>query len=341
MVLILTEREDPHADVVETKLKRRGAEVYRFDYREFPQAAALSIKYTGRKKEIRLGCGDRQIDLSRCTSGWLRRPGKPIVDEVQQRLLHAYAEEECFQVLLDTWNTLDTAWLPGPIWAIRRADCKQLQLELAAALGFEIPPTLITSDPDEFLDFYRQHGGQLIDKTPSVVLAASQRTGMELMRFTQPVTTRDVGYARRLRYSPMLFQPRVPKRFELRITVVGEEVLAAEIHSQATHRTKLDWRHYDWGHTPYRPHALPAEVREQCLRLVAQLGLRYGAIDMIVTPDDRYVFLEINPNGQWLWVEQQAGLPISDAICEALIRPSRPSAPPWALPGCAQQERIP
>lgn len=49
------------------------------------------------------------------------------------------------------------------------------------------------------------------------------------------------------------------------------------------------------------------------------MGLCYGAIDMVVTPDERYVFIEINPNGQYLWVEQATGLPISDAICDLLI----------------------
>jgi glutathione synthase/RimK-type ligase-like ATP-grasp enzyme len=118
-----------------------------------------------------------------------------------------------------------------------------------------------------------------------------------------------------------MFQGHIPKKFELRITVVDHEVLAAEIHSQSTQRTRLDWRHYDHSHTPHRIHQLPERVRRACLDMVSRLGLRFGAIDMIVTPDDRYVFLEINPNGQWLWAEQQTGLPISDAVCAALLRP--------------------
>ena len=236
------------------------------------------------------------------------------------------------RILQDTWNALDIPWLPGPIHALRRADNKQLQLQLATRLGMEIPPTLITSDPDEFLEFYRQHGGHIIDKFPSTVMAATQRTGGTLMRFTQAVNTRDVGYARRLRHSPMLFQAQVPKRFELRITVVGDQVLAAEIHSQATRRTQLDWRHYDWGHTPYRVHRLPQAIRYACLELVASLGLRFGAIDMIVTPDGRYVFLEINPNGQWLWIQDETGLPIADALCTTLMNPTRHSPAPYTSP---------
>lgn len=331
MILIFTESQDVHADLVEAKLRRQGASVFRLDWAEFPSAASLSVEFSGGRKRVRLTRGREGLDLSECTAAWLRRPNKPQASaRVAHPLLRTYVEEECTQVLLDTWNTLDIPWLPGPPHAIRHADCKQLQLQWATELGLEIPPTLITNDPDAFLEFYRQHEGRLIDKLPSVVLAATVRTGNELMRYTQPVTTRDVGYARRLRHSPVLFQAQVPKQFELRITVVGEEVLAAEIHSQSTRRTQLDWRHYDWGHTPYRVHRLPDSIRRACLALVSRLGLRFGAIDMIVTPDGRYVFLEVNPNGQWLWIEEETGLPISDALCATLSgrAPRAPQARP-------------
>jgi glutathione synthase/RimK-type ligase-like ATP-grasp enzyme len=111
----------------------------------------------------------------------------------------------------------------------------------------------------------------------------------------------------------------VPKRFELRVTVVGEQVFAAEIHSQQTNRTRVDWRRYDLSHTPHLPHALPEHVQVKCVELVRRLGLCYGAIDLILTPDGRYVFLEINPSGQYMWIEERTGLPISEAVANLLV----------------------
>jgi MvdD-like protein with pre-ATP grasp domain len=329
MILILTEPKDLHANLVEARLRQRGARICRFDWSEFPRTASLSVEFRGGRKHVWLKRGGERLDLTECTAGWLRRPGKPLTPgTIPDALLRHYADEECLRLVQDIWNALDIPCLPGPLHAIRGADNKQLQLQLATELGLEIPPTLITSDPDEFLEFYREHEGRLIDKFPSTVMAASQRTGGSLMRFTQAVTTRDVGYARRLRHSPMLFQAQIPKRFELRITVVGDQVLPAEIHSQATRRTQLDWRHYDWGHTPYRVHRLPDAIRRACLEMVSRLGLRFGAIDMIVTPDGRYVFLEINPNGQWMWIEDETGLPIAEAICDTLLNPAGHSPTP-------------
>src|SRR5207249_969990 len=114
-------------------------------------------------------------------------------------------------------------------------------------------------------------------------------------------------------------QSYVPKHVELRITVVGQLVFAAEIHSQESNHTRYDWRQYDFYETPYFVHKLPSAVASRCVQLVERLGLCYGAIDMILTPDERYVFLEINPNGQYLWVEEATGLPISEAICNLLM----------------------
>jgi glutathione synthase/RimK-type ligase-like ATP-grasp enzyme len=184
-------------------------------------------------------------------------------------------------------------------------------------MGFELPPTLITNDPDEFLDFYNQHNGNIISKLLGI--AFTKHIGAKFNRYTEVVSKRNVGYAETVRYCPSIFQAYVPKKVELRITVIGEQVFAAEIHSQESHHTRYDWRRYDLYQTPHLPHDLPAEVRQLCVELTRKLGLCYGAIDMILTPDGRYVFIEINPNGQYLWIELLTELPITEALCDLLI----------------------
>jgi glutathione synthase/RimK-type ligase-like ATP-grasp enzyme len=192
-------------------------------------------------------------------------------------------------------------------------------------LGFELPPTLVTTSPTDFLAFYQIHNGNVVSKLAGT--AFFNAAGTTFCRYTEFVSKRDVGYAHSVRHAPVILQAYVPKRIELRITVVGEQVFAAEIHSQATNHTRHDWRRYDLDQTPHRPHELPDGLAQLCVRLTERLGLRYGAIDMILTPDGSYVFLEINPNGQYLWIEALTGLPISDAICDLLL-----SAPPPGRP---------
>jgi hypothetical protein len=184
---------------------------------------------------------------------------------------------------------------------------------------------LITNSASEFLEFARAHEGDVIDKVASG--GPFERTYPQLVRYTAKLTRRDLAYIGRLRNCPTTFQANVPKRFEVRATVVGSEVFAAEIHSQASRQASQDWRRFDLMNTPHKPHRLPPELARRCVALVHELGLSYGAIDLIVRPDGRYIFLEINPNGQYLWVEELTGLPISAAIADFLTTAARKPYP--------------
>jgi hypothetical protein len=193
---------------------------------------------------------------------------------------------------------------------------KAAQLALAAELGFEIAPTLFTTAPDDLLDFHRSQSGRIVGKVAGPVF--NRHYGPEIGRYTELVAPRDMVHARAIGLAPMIFQGYVDKRVELRITVVGTRAYAVEIHSQQARRTRHDWRRYDVARTPHRLHRLDPGIERRCIALTQRLGLHYGAIDMILTPDGRHVFVEINPNGQFLWLEQLTGAPIGDAIADWL-----------------------
>jgi glutathione synthase/RimK-type ligase-like ATP-grasp enzyme len=104
----------------------------------------------------------------------------------------------------------------------------------------------------------------------------------------------------------------------VRVTVVGASVFTAAIHSQHDEATRDDCRRKGLLNLPHRVHQLPDEEALRCCELVRRLGLQFGAIDLVYTPESRYVFLEINPNGQYGWVEERTGLSINRAIADAL-----------------------
>jgi putative peptide maturation system protein len=133
------------------------------------------------------------------------------------------------------------------------------------------------------------------------------------------VANRDLADRDAIRYCPVAIQPYVEKRIELRITVVGDRVFPVEIHSQWTNHTRRDWRRGDYHHARYAVHDLPRRLARRSIALVKRLGLTFGAIDMILTPDGRYVFLEVNPDGDWLWMERTTGVPIGSAIADLLL----------------------
>jgi glutathione synthase/RimK-type ligase-like ATP-grasp enzyme len=201
---------------------------------------------------------------------------------------------------------------------------KVWQFELARRLGFRVPDTLITTELEAARTFYAGHQEDIIYKTfsmPAITLPRGER-GQERvgMIYTSRVKPEHLVDRDTLTASPMLFQERIAKQFEIRATIVGDRVFAAAIDATASPKANLDWRRYDNENTRYRPFALPPDIEAKLITLLQELGLRYGAADLIVTPDGEYVFLEVNPNGQYLWVEDFAGLPITAALAELLIK---------------------
>jgi hypothetical protein len=319
MILMVSRPDEPHSDLVYERLRERGAAVTRFNNADFPTNATISLAYTpeGHARYSLHTAGGR-VDLDKIGAVMYWRPDPPVPhDRIADPRLRAFVAEECRGVVADLWHGLPGSWLPGRPAVVQAGQQKASQLRVAGEIGFELPPTLISNSPDDFLDFYRAHGGNIVSKLAA--LGFFKTVGETFARYTEPVSTRDVASADSVRYTPMIFQAYVPKRVELRITVVGDRVFPVEIRSQGSHHTRHDWRHYDMFATQYAPHVLPQDVARRCVALVERLGLTYGAIDMIVTPDGRYVFLEINPAGLYQWIEQATGLPITDAICDLLM----------------------
>jgi glutathione synthase/RimK-type ligase-like ATP-grasp enzyme len=325
MILILTGGDDIHADAVEAELGRMGAPVVRFDPARYPAEAELTVRIAGSGCTSAVlhdhgGASAGEIALDAVDAVWVRRPGRPRApDALAGTPVGRAIEAEVAGVLFGLWELLEVPFVPARPAALEVAATKLRQLALAARLGFEIPDTLVTSDPEAFLDRYAAAPGrQLITKRA----VADQRLvtvgGHETGRATLAVRPRDLVDVEAVRLAPILTQPLVDKALEVRATVVGGEVFAAAIHSQETHHTQVDFRRYDVAHTRITPHALPEAERDRCVALTRALGLRYSAIDLIATPDGRQVFLEVNPSGQYLWIERATGLPISRALAELL-----------------------
>lgn len=124
-----------------------------------------------------------------------------------------------------------------------------------------------------------------------------------------------------IRLAPGIFQQYLHKAFELRVTVVGARVFACRIDSQLDDSTRIDWRRNQFRDM-YDRYTLPGDVQDKILQLHEQMGLHYAAYDFVVEKSGRTVFLECNPGGQWLFIENATGMPITSALAEDLARPA-------------------
>ena len=328
-VLIITRSDDNESvSMVTEAVARKGGEVIRFDTDRYPTEVRLSAYYgKGDDECLTLTNDEGEFDLRAVEAIWHRRLnfGGQLPMTLDRQLRHASLGETraAAQGMLASLK----AFRMDDVQHIRHAENKQLQLQVARELGLETPRTLTTNDPTTVRAFAESCENGIVTKMLSSF--AVYEEGRELVVFTNPVKPEDLTDLSGLSLCPMTFQEMIPKALELRTTVVGNRVMSASIDSQSSVRAAHDWRRdglrmvRDW-----QPYELPREVEEKILSLMDRFVLNYGAIDIIVTPDERYIFLEINPVGEFFWLERCPGLPIADAIADVLLdrSPRRPVA---------------
>jgi len=290
----------------------------------------FSLRQGGKGQEsIIISTPEGDINLGDVNSVWYRRPR--LVGFEDEML-----EPEGIEFARDEWKSaLESAYalLQKPLWVshpdkLREAARKPLQLRIAQKLGLDIPHTLITNNPDKAKEFYDFCKGKVIVKATGNGWIYSQDGDDVYFVMTNRPSIDDIQANDEISISPVTFQEEITKEYELRVNIVGQKVLAVRIDSQNSEISKLDWRRYDVQNTPYSPYNLPSEIESKCLKLTQKLGLEFGAIDLIKEPDGRYIFLEINGNGQFLWAEELSGVRISEALANLLagVSPSLKSA---------------
>ncbi|NBE50621.1 ATP-grasp ribosomal peptide maturase [Streptomyces boluensis] len=315
-VLILAGRFDPTCDLVVEELDRRAVPVFRADMAEFPLsltlAANLSGNLSGNRWHGTLKNDRRTLDIASVRSVYYRRPTRPRFPQGMSSQARKVAETEARWGFGGLLSALPCRWLPPPGKAAD-AEYKPLQLRIAAEAGLSVPRTLITNDPDAARDFAAGTGGPVVYKPFFHVRGTVH--GQTVAVYANVVDPDDLSHPD-IATTAHLFQEWVPKAHEVRQTAVDGRIFAAEIHadSDAGH---IDWRSDYDSHT-YKICEPPADVAAGVLRVLDCLGLPYGAFDFVVTPDGAWRFLEVNPSGQYGFIEQATGLPITAAICDYL-----------------------
>jgi hypothetical protein len=186
--------------------------------------------------------------------------------------------------------------------------------------GIKIPKSLITNNAQKAIAFAKKLGSPIALKQvfSDVIIENDEKTLK--YQLTQKILQEDLYKIDPIGPSPMCFQEYVEKKFEYRVTIVGDEIYACRIHSQDAKKegTKHDWRDYDLANTPHYACTLNTDIERKLLTLAKNCRMNYVAIDLIETPSGEFYGLDINPLGQFQWIEDLTGLPISKAIANWL-----------------------
>jgi len=311
MILIISSMQDDHAVSVMRQLEKVDARYFLFDTSEFPGRLQFSIEYAPGEKTFLLKRTDTDeaIDLKEVRVAWWRRP-LPI--EIHEEIIDPAAAQftfnECHTALSGLWQILDALWINHPVYD-EAASRKIYQLKMAEMAGLKIPKTLISNSPEDAKGFIKSmSGGKIIYKSFLATEQAWRETrilGSEASRNLDGV-----------RYAPVIFQEYIEALADLRITIIGKKMFCIAVDT-ATLDYPFDYR-VNLDAVRAEPFELPAEMKDRLLRLMDRLNLVYGAIDMRYTKAGHYYFLEINPAGQWQFLESKTSLEITQYFARFL-----------------------
>jgi glutathione synthase/RimK-type ligase-like ATP-grasp enzyme len=327
-VLVITNDHDEHADAVIEELRRRAVTVFRFHPDEFPQASSISIEIRDGRIDGEIRNEHHRVAFHDVCAAWYRRSRALFAPLPSLNLLQGdlenFVKVQSSVTLTALFASLQTLWVGQP-FKLRRAEVKALQLAEASKAGLLTPATLISNDPDRTADFIETLGDTDCAIKPLIATRVDEVQGARL-----PLTTTlPRGHALdSVAVAPTIFQPYIEKAYELRCVVMGDKIVTAKLKSQDKESARKDWRAAAVdveGDVDSEVFDLPSPVQAALHRMMRSFAINFASIDMIVTPEGEFVFLDLNPNGQWLWLQEELGVPLVANMADLLTTEYSPA----------------
>ena len=312
MILVVSHPADDHAVAVLAALERSGHAAVLFDTGSFPIRAHLTQRFSDSGRSFEFSTEGRTLDLTDCRVGWWRRPQSFTMQPELAGDAVSFTYSECHEAVAGLWPSLDIRWVNPPALD-ELAHHKPYQLAVAQEVGLPIPRTVITNSPDVAREF-------IAELAPQRTVFKTFLASPECWRETRVIRADELKLLDAVSLAPVIFQEYVAAAGDVRVTVVGDKMFAAEIRA-AQGGYDIDYR-MDIAGASFQPTDIDTETQKGIRGLMERLGLVYGAIDLRRTKTGD-VFLEINPAGEWLFVEGRTGQPITLALAELLVELDR------------------
>lgn len=317
-VLCLTHSQDHYVpELVGEHLALLDLQMIRLDTDCFPLQVEISAWQSNCAVSGQITIAGQTHQLADFTAVWFRKNQQSDLRSELQGDVLKQATKEANTAKNAILYALESAfWFDSP-FDILRGENKQLQLMLARQSGLTIPNSLLTNSPVEALAFYQQQKKHIISKmlTPLTTFMSKAKSFV----YTSKVQEKHIEQLDSLKFCPMQFQQEIDKAYELRVVYVAGEFFTGKIATTAvTDDNKPDWRRARGQDFIWQTYTLPKEVCDKIVRLMNKLSLNFGALDLIKSTDGEYVFLEVNPCGEWGMLQKELDLPIAQHIARAI-----------------------
>ena len=306
-LLILSSEKDLAADFLIVELIRRELPYFRLNAEDLA-TANYTLHLDGTEKTREVSVGPKAIDLSTVEAIWYRRALQPSVMAALTSGEKNFIAGELRHLATGLVLNPSVRWV-NPIDHVSVAEHKLYQLQVAQEIGFRIPKTLVSNNPLTLREFVAGNPGATICKPifHGLLIDGSQRYSIYTRRISAEMID-DEG----VRLCPAFLQEQIPKKSDVRATFIGPKCFVAEVASSASF---VDWRDPEADAT-FSISQLDPKHEAMCRQMLSRMGLVYGAFDFVKTPNDEFVFLEVNPTGEWAWLESRLGFQMRDAFIQ-------------------------
>ena len=317
MILILSNKWDLTVDFVVAELRKRGHVFLRLNTEDLVSGTA-TVRVPGFR--ILASKGSTIHDLTDAVSViWNRRPGKPY-DDIQQQdrpslSIQKFVNDQWYSWLEALQLLPDVFWINHPR-ANDAMESKIRQLQLARLHGFQIPDTVVTNNHKELRALLAAYPNGVVAK--ALYSPLIEEPDQDYFIFTNRIEDVPEDADKELRQAPVIFQRALSPKTDYRVTVVGDRIFPVRITLDGDAATEIDWRTVK-DSIAFTACELPDSILELCRSYVKKNSLVFGAIDL-VEHKDQFFFLEINPNGEWGWLQKSNGIPIAEALCDVMIQ---------------------
>ncbi|MFT5823313.1 MAG: glutathione synthase/RimK-type ligase-like ATP-grasp enzyme [Crocinitomix sp.] len=321
MILCITHSNDLYTiDRVMAYFLQKNIKAIRINTDEFLTDLSIVSTLDDNGSEVTISSKAFRFKLSEVSGVWFRKIWQPrILDEIDPDYRDNVGREinttlSSFFQLLEKQAPCINVLSKG-----RKVDGNKFdQLCQAKDVGLLTPETILTSDFENVKQFYSKHDGNIIAKLQNS-LSFSMGAGERFFPTTQISEENLELLEDTLSCCPMIFQNNIPKSYELRIAYVNGECFTGKIDASKSDKGKQDWRYSEKNVAFWAHYELPIAEVEKIDKLMKRFELSFGAIDMIRQPNGEYVFLEVNPSGEWGMLEKELGYPIADSIAKSLL----------------------
>jgi hypothetical protein len=306
MLLILTSDKDLTADFLIVELINRHLPYFRLNAEELTSADfTFSLTENEIRRTVRLGT--KTLDLASVEAVWYRRAIWPSSIPSLPPGERLFVAGELRHLAMGLVLNPDVIWV-NPIDKVSVAEHKLYQLQVAQQLGFRVPRTLVSSDPLALRRFAEENRTGTICKPIFHGMFIDETSAYSV--YTRRITPESIND--NVEVCPVLLQEEITRSADVRVTFIGEKCFVADIKGDSG---IVDWRDPEVS-VDYSEGRLSSEVQAICRAMLEKLGLRYGAFDFVRTLQNDLIFLEVNPTGEWAWLEDRLGFRMRDAFIQ-------------------------